>query len=51
MERSPHLTVVRPDGNARREQAVSRARSARRRLEGRPEQAADRFGYLRRAHD
>ena len=44
-----HLTVVRPGGTARREQALSRARAARRKLEGR--QAGDRFAYLRRAHD
>ena len=44
-----HLTVVRPGGPARREQALSQARAARRKLEGRQE--GDRFAYLRRAHD
>ncbi len=44
-----HLTVVRPGGTARREQALSRVRAARRKLEGRQE--GDRFAYLRRTHD
>ena len=44
-----HLTVVRPGGIARREQALSRAREARRKLDGRQE--GDRFAYLRRTHD
>ena len=44
-----HLTVVRTGGTARREQALSRARAARRKLEGRQE--GDRFAYLRRTHD
>ena len=44
------LTVVRPGGPARREQALSQARAARRKLEGRG-QEGDRFAYLRRTHD
>ena len=44
-----HLTVVRPGGTARREQALSRAREARRKLDARQE--GDRFAYLRRTHD
>ncbi len=44
-----HLMVVRPGTSARREQALSRARAARRKLEGRQE--GDRFAYLRRSHD
>ena len=46
------LRVVRPDhGIAVREQALSQARAARRKLEGRQDQAGDRFAYLRAAHD
>ncbi len=45
-----HLTVVRPGAPARREQALSRARDARRKLESR-RQEGDRFAYLRRTHD
>jgi hypothetical protein len=48
-ERSRHLKVVRPAGTDRREQALSQARAARRKLEGR--QDGGRFAYLRRAHD
>ena len=44
-----HLTVARPGSTARREQALSRVRDARRKLEGRQE--GDRFAHLRRMHD
>jgi hypothetical protein len=43
---TPRLRLVRD-----REQALSQARAARRKLEGRPDQAGDRFSYLRRSHD
>ena len=43
---TPRLRLV-----ADREQAVSQARAARRKLEARQEQAGDRFAYLRRSHD
>ena len=47
-----HLRVVRPArGIIAREQALSQARAARRKLESRPDQAGDRFAYLRSAHD
>ena len=46
------LRVVRPArGTATRENALSQARAARRKLEGRQEQVGDRFAYLRAAHD
>jgi hypothetical protein len=41
--------VLRAGGTDRREQALSRARAARRKLEGRQE--GERFAYLRRTHD
>ncbi len=44
-----HLTVVHPGGAVRREEALSRARAARRKLESRQE--GERFAYLRRTHD
>ena len=46
-----HLKVVRPGSSARREQALSHARAARRKLEGRQDQAGERFAYLGRTHD
>jgi hypothetical protein len=46
------LRVVRPARDAvARENALSRARLARRKLEGRQDQGGDRFAYLRAAHD
>jgi hypothetical protein len=46
------LRVVRPArGIAAREQALSQARAARRKLESRQDPASDRFAYLRAAHD
>ena len=43
---APRLRVVRD-----REQALAKARDARRKLEGRQDAAGDRFAYLRRTHD
>ena len=46
------LRVVRPERRvAAREQALSQARAARRKLEGRQDRSGDRFAYLRAAHD
>jgi hypothetical protein len=46
-----HLQVVRPPARAAaHEEALSKARAARRQLEMRPSRA-ERFAYLRRTHD
>ncbi len=43
---TPRLRIVRD-----REQALDKAREARRKLESRAERDGDRFAYLRRTHD
>ena len=50
-EPTRHLTVARPAGIAGREQALERARAARRKLEAAQGEGGDRFAHLRRMHD